>query len=108
MPSTNIPIWPGVIRYYWDLLPVKKQESIVTLHEGNTPLLRCRNLERKINPVCGEKRPLRVLDEKRAETVQVVVEKSRLAVCRLKEPFAKAVPAAKAEGAVEAKQIVMR
>jgi len=50
MPSTNIPIWPGVIRYYWDLLPVKKQESIVTLHEGNTPLLRCRNLERKINP----------------------------------------------------------
>ena len=50
MPSANIPIWPGVIRYYWDLLPVKKQESIVTLHEGNTPLLRCRNLERKINP----------------------------------------------------------
>jgi len=43
-------IWPGVIRYYWDLLPVKKQECIVTLHEGNTPLLRCRNLERSINP----------------------------------------------------------
>ncbi len=43
-------IWPGVIRYYWDLLPVKKEESIVTLHEGNTPLLRCRNLERVINP----------------------------------------------------------
>jgi len=42
--------WPGVIRYYWDLLPVKKRESIVTLHEGNTPLLRCRNLERAINP----------------------------------------------------------
>ncbi|MFQ5902631.1 MAG: threonine synthase [Candidatus Binatia bacterium] len=42
--------WPGVIRYYWDLLPVEKQESVVTLHEGNTPLLRCRNLERAINP----------------------------------------------------------
>jgi threonine synthase len=42
--------WPGVIRYYWDLLPVKKQQSIVTLHEGNTPLLRCGNLERAINP----------------------------------------------------------
>ena len=41
--------WPGVIRYYWDLLPVKKQECVVTLHEGNTPLIRCRNLERKIN-----------------------------------------------------------
>ena len=43
-------IWPGVIRYYWDLLPVEKEESIVTLHEGNTPLVRCRNLERLINP----------------------------------------------------------
>lgn len=40
--------WPGVIRHYWDLLPVRKQECVVTLHEGNTPLLRCRNLERKI------------------------------------------------------------
>ncbi len=43
------PSWPGIIRYYWDLLPVKKQESIVTLQEGNTPLLRCRNLEHLIN-----------------------------------------------------------
>ncbi len=43
-------IWPGVIRYYWDLLPVKKEECIVTLHEGNTPLLRCCNLEQLINP----------------------------------------------------------
>ena len=42
--------WPGVIRYYWDRLPVKREECIVTLHEGNTPLLRCRNLERAINP----------------------------------------------------------
>ncbi|MBI4487807.1 MAG: threonine synthase [Deltaproteobacteria bacterium] len=49
-PSVGSSTWPGVIRYYWDLLPVKKQESIVTLHEGNTPLLRCRNLERLINP----------------------------------------------------------
>jgi len=44
------PVWPGVIRHYWDLLPVKKQECIITLHEGNTPLLRCCNLERAINP----------------------------------------------------------
>lgn len=50
MPSQPGPAnWPGVIRYYWDLLPVKSQEHIVTLHEGNTPLLRCRNLERTIN-----------------------------------------------------------
>lgn len=42
--------WPGVIRYYWDLLPVKKQECVVTLLEGNTPLVRCANLERLIHP----------------------------------------------------------
>src|SRR2546422_8621271 len=44
--KTAPPLWPGVIRYYWDLLPVKKQESVVTLLEGNTPLVRCGNLER--------------------------------------------------------------
>ncbi|MFQ5682054.1 MAG: threonine synthase [Candidatus Binatia bacterium] len=42
-------MWPGVIRYYRALLPVDKEESIVTLREGNTPLLRCCNLERVIN-----------------------------------------------------------
>lgn len=42
--------WPGLIRHYWDLLPVKREENIITLHEGNTPLVRCRNLVRKINP----------------------------------------------------------
>lgn len=42
--------WPGVVRYYWDLLPVKNQENVVTLLEGNTPLVRCGNLERRINP----------------------------------------------------------
>jgi threonine synthase len=48
--KTVPPLWPGVIRYYWDLLPVKKDESVVTLLEGNTPLVRCGNLERAINP----------------------------------------------------------
>lgn len=47
--SRDANFWPGVIRYYWDLLPVKKQENIITLHEGNTPLVRSRNLVRKIN-----------------------------------------------------------
>jgi threonine synthase len=42
--------WRGVIHHYWDFLPVKKPESVVTLYEGNTPLLRCYNLERRINP----------------------------------------------------------
>lgn len=42
--------WPGVIRYYRDRLPIKREDCIVTLQEGNTPLLRCNNLEQKINP----------------------------------------------------------
>jgi threonine synthase len=42
--------WPGVIRYYREFLPVDKEDSIVTLLEGNTPLLRCHNLERAVNP----------------------------------------------------------
>jgi threonine synthase len=42
--------WPGVIRRYWDYLPVKSEANIITLHEGNTPLFRCFNLERIINP----------------------------------------------------------
>ncbi len=32
-------MWRGVIREYWDYLPVKKEESIITLLEGNTPLI---------------------------------------------------------------------
>lgn len=42
--------WPGVIRHYWDFLPVKNDRNVVTLYEGNTPLFRCWNLERMINP----------------------------------------------------------
>jgi threonine synthase len=44
------PAWAGVIRHYWDRLPVENEANIVTLYEGNTPLLRCSNLERMINP----------------------------------------------------------
>lgn len=32
-------MWRGVIREYWDFLPLKKEENIVTLLEGNTPLV---------------------------------------------------------------------
>jgi len=41
--------WPGVIRYYREFLPVENDDCIVTLNEGNTPLVRCGNLERAIN-----------------------------------------------------------
>ncbi len=32
-------MWQGVIREYWDFLPIKREESIVTLLEGDTPLI---------------------------------------------------------------------
>ncbi len=31
--------WPGVIRQYWDMLPVGDDTPVVTLLEGNTPLI---------------------------------------------------------------------
>jgi len=52
-PSANLVTpgaWPGVISHYWDYLPVRNRANIITLYEGNTPLLRCLNLEKMINP----------------------------------------------------------
>jgi threonine synthase len=36
--------WPGVIRAYKDFLPVTKKTPIITLLEGNTPLIEANNL----------------------------------------------------------------
>ena len=35
----------GIINNYFSYLPVKDPKNIVTLDEGNTPLLRAKNLE---------------------------------------------------------------
>ncbi|MFQ3674913.1 MAG: threonine synthase [Endomicrobiia bacterium] len=40
--------WPGVINYYKNYLPKIKKDYIVTLFEGNTPLVKARNLEKKV------------------------------------------------------------
>ncbi len=37
-------IWQGVIRHYREYLPIKKEDCIVTLLEGNTPLIPSRRL----------------------------------------------------------------
>jgi len=36
--------WEGVIRHYWDYLPLNDERNVVTLLEGNTPLIPARNL----------------------------------------------------------------
>jgi threonine synthase len=32
-------MWQGVVREYWDYLPVRREDCIITLLEGNTPLI---------------------------------------------------------------------
>ncbi len=41
--------WEGVVRAYRNFLPEVSDENIVTLLEGNTPLIPARNLEKKVN-----------------------------------------------------------
>ncbi|MDW8120828.1 MAG: threonine synthase [Armatimonadota bacterium] len=38
-------MWTGLIEHYRDFLPISQQTPIVTLMEGNTPLLRAKRLE---------------------------------------------------------------
>ncbi len=41
--------WPGIIARYGEYLPPLKREALITLHEGNTPLLRARRLEAQLD-----------------------------------------------------------
>ena len=41
-------VWRGVIREYWDRLPIKDDKAIVTLLEGGTPLIPARRLGEKL------------------------------------------------------------
>ncbi len=43
-PTTALDSWPGVIRQYKNHLPVSKSTPVVTLQEGNTPIVPARRL----------------------------------------------------------------
>jgi threonine synthase len=43
-------MWRGVIREYWDYLPVRKEDCIVTLLEGNTPLIPSFRIQKEVIP----------------------------------------------------------
>jgi threonine synthase len=43
-------MWRGVIREYWSFLPLKKEENIVSLLEGNTPLIPSSRIQEKVFP----------------------------------------------------------
>ncbi len=42
-------VWQGVIQQYRDFLPIREEASIVTLHEGNTPLIPAQRLTEAIH-----------------------------------------------------------
>ena len=42
--------WEGIIKAYKDFLPVSDKTPIITLYEGNTPLIDAPNLSKKIAP----------------------------------------------------------
>ncbi len=42
-------VWQGVIRQYWDFLPIQSEGCIVSLHEGNTPLIPAQKLAESIH-----------------------------------------------------------
>ncbi len=41
-------LWRGVIREYWDFLPLKEEKNIVTLLEGNTPLIPSSRIQKEV------------------------------------------------------------
>ncbi|HUK55667.1 MAG TPA: threonine synthase [Nitrospiria bacterium] len=43
-------MWTGIIEAYRPFLPVTDRTPVVTLHEGNTPLIRAKNLTAAIRP----------------------------------------------------------
>ncbi|MFB3883899.1 MAG: threonine synthase [Thermodesulfobacteriota bacterium] len=46
-------MWQGVVKEYWDFLPVRREDCIITLLEGNTPLIRSARIEREVLPGIG-------------------------------------------------------
>jgi L-threonine synthase (EC 4.2.3.1) len=40
--------WKGIIHHYREYLPVNENTPIITLYEGNTPLVHAQNLAREI------------------------------------------------------------
>jgi threonine synthase len=43
-------MWRGVIREYWDFLPVRREECVITLLEGNTSLIPSSRIKKEVTP----------------------------------------------------------
>ena len=43
-------MWRGVILEYWDFLPVRREDCVITLLEGNTPLIPSSRIKKEVIP----------------------------------------------------------
>lgn len=48
----QVGLWPGLIQHYRDWLPVSSSTPVVTLHEGNTPLIPSPALSQRLGRDC--------------------------------------------------------
>ncbi|WP_017325843.1 threonine synthase [Synechococcus sp. PCC 7336] len=52
LPRLQSQAWPGLIRHYWDYLPVSDSTPTITLNEGNTPLVSAPAIAEAIGKSC--------------------------------------------------------
>ncbi len=52
MTRSQTRLWPGLIEHYRDFLPVTEATPVITLHEGNTPLIPAPSLMELIGKPC--------------------------------------------------------
>jgi threonine synthase len=85
------PFWPGVIEFYKELLPVSEKTPIVTLYEGNTPLVKAVNIEHKLKKEYGVKLNIYLKYEGDNPTGSFKDRGMTIAISKAKENNAKAV-----------------
>jgi len=85
------PFWPGVIEFYKELLPVNEKTPIVTLYEGNTPLVKAVNIEHKLKKEYGVKLNIYLKYEGDNPTGSFKDRGMTVAISKAKENNAKAV-----------------
>ncbi len=85
------PIWPGVIEYYREILPVSEKTPVVTLYEGNTPLIKAVNIEHKLKKEFGVELNIYLKYEGDNPTGSFKDRGMTVAISKAKENNAKAV-----------------
>jgi threonine synthase len=85
------PFWPGVIEFYKELLPVSEKTPIITLYEGNTPLVKASNIEHKLKKEYGVELNIYLKYEGDNPTGSFKDRGMTVAISKAKENNAKAV-----------------